>query len=434
MPKDKSLKTFDDSDDVKKAFLSRIPQEVDEATLRVLLETQFSTTLVDLTIVTDNSVSEKDAAKAERTSALASALDDVLTDGPTKKQKKEKLQKGDNHLGYGYATFEDEDTAKAAIAAGVVRTARKRNIHIAGVRRESKETRDLGDDGKAAPSGDGQCFLWARFACSHGTGCIFRHDGPGGCLASKGGKGKCFDWVKKGSCKKGEACTFEHDESKKGGGAAKQQSAVKRKRVEGEDDKDDDEDGDGADDDAAAATAHKNKRDDKDKDCIEWKTKGKCRKGDQCAYKHCDLLRQKALSKKKASASASAAVPNVLAAAGGGLVARGSGSSSSSTSASVLSLPSRPSGCLSLKIFGLSNNQLKRRDVSDVLRQSSVQHARKVTIPDGIDADSRPVVVEFKSGKSVEDAMIVLGTNENYVRLFGKNIRGGNVKRVKVSY
>ena len=50
MPKDKSLKTFeDDSDDVKKAFLSRIPQEVDEATLRVLLETQFSTTLVDQT-------------------------------------------------------------------------------------------------------------------------------------------------------------------------------------------------------------------------------------------------------------------------------------------------------------------------------------------------------------------------------------------------
>ena len=33
------------------------------------------------------------------------------------------------------------------------------------------------------------------------------------------------------------------------------------------------------------------------KDCINWKTKGKCRKGDQCPYQHDPRLQQKALAK-----------------------------------------------------------------------------------------------------------------------------------------
>ncbi len=68
-----------------------------------------------------------------------------------------------------------------------------------------------------------------------------------------------------------------------------------------------------------------------------------------------------------------------------------------------------------------------------VLKQASVQHARHVRIPEGIDADTKAVELEFKSGKSCEDAMIVL-SNDNFAKLFGKNIRGGNVARVRVEY
>ena len=41
------------------------------------------------------------------------------------------------------------------------------------------------------------------------------------------------------------------------------------------------------------------KRLDSDKDCINWKTKGKCRKRDQCPYRHDEAVREAALLKKK---------------------------------------------------------------------------------------------------------------------------------------
>lgn len=43
--------------------------------------------------------------------------------------------------------------------------------------------------------------------------------------------------------------------------------------------------------------------DTKDKDCISWKTKGKCRKGDQCPYRHDDAVREAALAKKGKSST-----------------------------------------------------------------------------------------------------------------------------------
>lgn len=40
----------------------------------------------------------------------------------------------------------------------------------------------------------------------------------------------------------------------------------------------------------------------KDKDCINWKTKGKCRKGDKCPYRHDEAVRQAFLDKKEKKA------------------------------------------------------------------------------------------------------------------------------------
>ena len=40
-------------------------------------------------------------------------------------------------------------------------------------------------------------------------------------------------------------------------------------------------------------------RPDSEKDCINWKTKGKCRKGDKCPYRHDEVVRKNALEKKE---------------------------------------------------------------------------------------------------------------------------------------
>lgn len=40
-------------------------------------------------------------------------------------------------------------------------------------------------------------------------------------------------------------------------------------------------------------------REDSEKDCITWKKKGKCSKGDKCPYRHDEALQKKALEKKK---------------------------------------------------------------------------------------------------------------------------------------
>jgi RNA recognition motif-containing protein len=41
------------------------------------------------------------------------------------------------------------------------------------------------------------------------------------------------------------------------------------------------------------------KKDSKEKDCIGWKTKGKCRKRDKCPYRHDDAVREAFIAKKQ---------------------------------------------------------------------------------------------------------------------------------------
>ena len=139
-----------------------------------------------------------------------------------------------------------------------------------------------------------QCYLWSQHRCPYGDHCKFNHTGPGSCkilpTASddqrKKKKGRCFAF-KKGKCKKGDDCPFSHDfvptvqvvaPSEDGGAENKTSDENKKKDIP-----------------------------DSEKDCINWKTKGRCRKRDTCPYKHdpekCNLKKkrkQEKLSKENA--------------------------------------------------------------------------------------------------------------------------------------
>jgi RNA recognition motif. (a.k.a. RRM, RBD, or RNP domain)/Zinc finger C-x8-C-x5-C-x3-H type (and similar) len=110
------------------------------------------------------------------------------------------------------------------------------------------------------------CFLWQQRRCPYGDDCKFQHVGEGACKVSLPGseatksarKTKCWEFMKKGSCKQGADCPFLHPETLVG------KTVI-------------------------------TKRSDSEKDCISWKTKGKCRKLDTCPYRHDEAVRDKVL-------------------------------------------------------------------------------------------------------------------------------------------
>jgi len=170
------------------------------------------------------------------------------------------------------------------------------------------KTYDDEDDGNNNKDGGGEqgtdpgrdvCYLWNLNRCPYGDDCKFKHIGEGGCIKqekdmtpeeqkqlNRKRKGKCFTYKKKGKCSKGDECPFSHDfvpeicvtattsKSTDGGDGETNSSTNKSTKIE---------------------VVLKSKS---EKDCINWKTKGKCRKGDKCVYKHDPELQQKALEKK----------------------------------------------------------------------------------------------------------------------------------------
>jgi hypothetical protein len=71
-------------------------------------------------------------------------------------------------------------------------------------------------------SSGGVCKFWVKGTCSKGEACSFKHSkGPKGGKPTdgkKGGKGACHQWTKGGSCTFGDKCRFSH-EGKGGKGA-----------------------------------------------------------------------------------------------------------------------------------------------------------------------------------------------------------------------
>ena len=112
----------------------------------------------------------------------------------------------------------------------------------------------------------GPCHWWAQYACPFGEKCKFSHEGPGSLVEKKPKKPlKCRDY-RKGKCKLGDQCPFSHD------------FVPPTKEC-------------------IPAT----KKDDAEKDCINWKTKGKCSRKAKgtCPYRH-DPARLEILKAKKA--------------------------------------------------------------------------------------------------------------------------------------
>ena len=141
-------------------------------------------------IMIDESVSKKEVDDTTTAAAAAAEVTEdnsvtpsieTTTDSTESEQrkkvteKKKKKEKEKVHLGYGYALFETVEDKDLVLAAGVIRTKRKHNIHIQEiVRPEDRRNR--------AAEEQGVCFLWKRFACTHGEACIFKHEGEGGCV------------------------------------------------------------------------------------------------------------------------------------------------------------------------------------------------------------------------------------------------------------
>ena len=189
------------------------------------------------------------------------------------------------HRGFAFATFSSETHRQQAIDAGTVRgsakptSKRRHTLYMQPiVRKEDEET-----------AADGQqqqniCFLWKKYRCPYGDNCKFVHEGDGGCANDTAGEGdgekkkavqKCFSFKKRGKCKLGDKCPFSHElVVEKNNNEQEQEHDSKKENEKG--------------------TKAKSQ-----KDCINWKNKGKCRKGDKCPFRHDASVREKLLAKKK---------------------------------------------------------------------------------------------------------------------------------------
>jgi hypothetical protein len=147
-------------------------------------------------------------------------------------------------------------------------------------------------------TGHDVCYLWSLSRCPYGDGCKFRHAGVGGCVlkaSERDGtdfeqgpvkkKGKCFAY-KKGKCSKGDGCPFSHEFEPRTG-AEKMTSTGEATTGGGINELTT----------AACTLGSTSFPLQAEKDCINWKSKGRCRKGEKCPYRHDPDLQRKALEK-----------------------------------------------------------------------------------------------------------------------------------------
>ena len=276
-------------DDLYKIHVSRIPTKFTEEAVQRILENKIGPgTVEDVVFIYKRPEDDADTDDANASSKESSKP----KQNNRKEKKKERSDNDDNrineaktpeteHRGFGFVVLKDEPSYNKAVQLESVRGGRKATSskqHTLYIRPYVQQTQE---------SDRTKCYLWAKFRCPYGNDCKFDHDGPGGCLikgeASKK-KQKCFAF-KKGKCNKGDDCPFSHD-------------FVPQVTVN-EDTKEDAKE--------ECVSDQKRKKAESEKDCINWKTKGKCRKGDNCPYKHDDALRQAALLKKKRKQQCNAA-------------------------------------------------------------------------------------------------------------------------------
>ena len=250
------LTSVDDNnnDDSRKAFLSRIPQAFNTETIKNLLETNFGIDCVsDVVIVYDRS------DDASTTNEGGSNSNRSFSDTMGKLGDKQQQQ----HRGFGFVTFTTQEQYQTAIDCGTVRGSisakshRKYTLYIRPVIRSDDSNNNnyysgsIANDDNATtsvPKEDERniCFLWTKHRCPYGSNCKFIHVGEGGCSTTTSNGDDVVTAVTKTKTKK-----KKHN-------------------------KDDDN----------KTTTTKEEKDKSQIDCINYKNKGKCRKGDKCPYRH----------------------------------------------------------------------------------------------------------------------------------------------------
>lgn len=243
----------DSNDDCRKAFLSRIPQSFTTETIKNLLETNFGIDCVsDVVIVYDRSTdtNEGGSNNAHR------------SDNATVKKSSDKQQ----HRGFGFVTFTTQEQYQNAIDSGTVRGSmsikshRKYTLYIRPVIRSDDINNNNYHSGTMEndvnvttniPKEDelkNICFLWTKHRCPYGTNCKFIHFGEGGCSTTTSN---------------GDDVVTSLTNKK---------TKIKTKKQKKDDDN--------------MKTTTKEENDKSQIDCINYKNKGKCRKGDKCPYRH----------------------------------------------------------------------------------------------------------------------------------------------------
>jgi len=314
-----------------KIYIGRVPTKFTEEIVKRILIDKLSSSSDD----NDNDGNSMIVEKVE----LIYPHDDDDDDEDKNKNNKEEArnkdrQQGEEHRGFGFVTFvtekyRDDAIKLQTIRGGTKRTSKKKHTMYLRPYVAKTYDDDDNDDGNDNDNSNNDhdkeandssttneqpaagrrdvCYLWNLHRCPYGEDCKFKHVGEGSCQViqnkkeleellspeeqqklQRKRKGKCFTYKKKGKCEKGDECPFSHDfsvdtittniliENKTTTGNKKQQRSSN-------DDK----------------SNNKVKLPNSQKDCINWKTKGKCRKGDKCEYKHDLELQRKALDKKK---------------------------------------------------------------------------------------------------------------------------------------
>ncbi|KAL3931883.1 MAG: hypothetical protein SGBAC_011101 [Bacillariaceae sp.] len=273
-----------DEEEGFKIHISRVPTKfTEEIVLRILADKFGSDVVSKVELILPREEEDEEGG-----------FDDNNNNNHEESQAYKKGDEEKTHRGFGFVTFTTQEAQEDALKLGQIKGGRKptsKKMHTMYLRPYSKTEDEMN-----------LCYLWSQHRCPYGDECKFEHVGEGGCLPShaiddaaraKKKKGKCFAF-KKGKCAKGDDCPFSHGTTATSSSSSSSADPETTKPAE-----------------PTTTTTTKKKLDipKSEKDCINWKTKGKCRKGDKCPYKHDPQLQKKALQKlaakkKKSSSSA----------------------------------------------------------------------------------------------------------------------------------